>query len=125
LIEVKNKLNATAIEDPCGPVRFLYYTDKMSICHVTVFKKTETHLHKIMEEAYFIDKGRTLLTVGEDATELKEGDTVSIPKDTWHTLENLESEPLEVLVANCPALDQRDIIMKATGKPYRSDNPLP
>lgn len=109
-----SKYDVEPKEDPCGLMRELYNSDNLSIAHVVVLGKAREHLHKKMEEIYYVEKGKGQLIIGNDVLNVKEGDVIPIPKNTWHYLNksNENGEKLEVLVISHPRYDPKDMIFK-------------
>jgi len=107
-----NKDDVEPIEDTCGSIRELYRSEKFSIAYVVLTGKAREHTHRKMEEVYYVEKGIGQLIINDSVTDLKEGDLVPIPKNSWHYLKNLGKEPLEVTVTNSPPFDRSDVITK-------------
>ena len=109
---LKNVSEAEPLEDTCGQIRELYHSDNMSIAHVTIKDKALSHMHRKMEEVYFILSGNGLLYIGEERFKMLVGDTISIPQNTYHHLENLTFKPLELLVITHPRYNISDVILE-------------
>lgn len=104
--------DVTPIQDTCGLIRELYKSEGMSLAYATLDGKAKRHKHLVMEEVYFVVKGNGYLTVDDDKFKVEEGDTVSIPKGSWHFLEAEKKSPLEVLVATHPKFTLDDVILE-------------
>lgn len=74
------------IQDPCGLLREIYNSENLSIAHVIVTADAKKHMHKKLEEVYYVTKGEGQIVIGNDVLDIKEGDTIPIPKNTWHFL---------------------------------------
>jgi mannose-6-phosphate isomerase-like protein (cupin superfamily) len=70
--------------------------------------KTRLHWHRIVEEIYFILKGRGLMTIGEEVFPVNVGDSVLIPPGKPHRIENTGKSSLKVLCACSPAYSHED-----------------
>jgi len=112
MIKKVNKKDIKPKEDPCGLLRELYNSDNLSISHDVVIGTAGKHMHKKMEEVYYVERGEGQLVIGDEVLDIKEGDIVSIPKNTWHFLKKLEDKPLEVLVVTYPKYDPDDLILE-------------
>lgn len=111
MIKKINKRDVEPKEDPCGLLRELYGSENISIAHDIVLGTSQKHMHRQMEEIYYIEKGEGQLIVGEEILEMKTGDLVAIPKNTWHYLKKLKGKPLEVLVVTHPKYIPEDLIL--------------
>lgn len=69
------------------------------------------HQHAQIEEIYYIVSGLGLMTVGDEAREVKAGDAVYIPRGHRHTLANTGSEPMNILLICGPAFFYEDEIV--------------
>jgi mannose-6-phosphate isomerase-like protein (cupin superfamily) len=58
----------------------------------------EPHQHEDEEQFYFILSGIGLVTVGEEKQEVKEGDAVYLPPKLMHSIKNVGSFPLRMLM---------------------------
>lgn len=103
-------------EDPCGLLRELYGSEKISIAHDIVLGEAEPHMHKKMEEVYYVTKGIGQIMIDEEVLDIKEGDLIPIPKNTWHYLRKIDEKDLEVLVITHPRYDPNDLILKESTK---------
>src|SRR5262245_29356306 len=81
-----------------------------SLAEATVAPGAETHLHqhRATEELYHITQGVGLMTLGDDAFEVRVGDTVAIPPGIRHRIRNLGTEPLRILCCCAPAYAHDD-----------------
>ncbi len=102
--------NVPAIPDTCGFIKELYSSPNLSLAYVFLDGKAKKHKHNIMEEVYFVTKGSGFLTISDKKYSIKKGDTIAIPKNTYHFLETHESS-LEVLVITHPKFDVNDVIL--------------
>lgn len=112
MLEKISKYDVKPIEDPCGLLRELYKSENLSIAHVVVLGDARKHMHKEMEEVYYVEKGEGQLVIGDKVLDIRQGDTIPIPKNTWHCLKKLEGKELEVLVITYPKYDHDDLILE-------------
>ncbi|MEK6846146.1 MAG: cupin domain-containing protein [Nanoarchaeota archaeon] len=98
------------LEDTCGKIQELYHSDQLSIAYVIVTGIAKSHIHRRMEEVYYIEKGEGKLYVGKEVHPVEPGNIVAIPKNVFHHLERTSAEPLEVMVVTHPKYDVTDVI---------------
>ncbi|MBT4192023.1 MAG: cupin domain-containing protein [Candidatus Diapherotrites archaeon] len=110
-MKIIRKDDVTPIDSSCGALRELYSSGNIDISHNIVTKDAKKHLHKKMEEVYYITKGEGIVVIGEEEFEVREGDTIPIPKNTWHQLK-LAKEPFELIVVIHPKFDASDEIFE-------------
>ena len=79
--------------------------DGISFCteDVTPGRKMRVHKHLNNEELIFIHKGQGALTLDEQLVEVKTGDVVFVPRNTWHGLDNTGDENLLMVFQYSPA----------------------
>ena len=70
------------------------------------------HHHRELEEIYSSLSGRGRMTVGEQTSDVAEGDAVYVPRGHRHTLENTGAEPIRLLVVCGPAFFYEDEIFE-------------
>ena len=73
--------------------------------------ETEEHYHRASEEIYFFTHGSGRMRLGDEETEVSEGDTVVIPPGTRHKLWNTGSEPLKLLCCCAPPYSHEDTVL--------------
>ncbi|MBI4019940.1 MAG: cupin domain-containing protein [Candidatus Aenigmarchaeota archaeon] len=105
-------IDVKPLEDACGLLRELYHSDNMSIAHVEVIRDARKHKHLKMEEVYYVNKGIGQLYLGGKVLGIEEGDTIPIPKGTWHYLKKFRDIKLEVLAITHPRYDPEDVIFE-------------
>ena len=66
-------------------------------------RKMRIHKHLNHDELIFIHKGAGTLSLDEETIDLKAGDVVFIPRDTWHGLDNTGNENLKMVFQYSPA----------------------
>ncbi|HEY6957071.1 MAG TPA: cupin domain-containing protein [Flavisolibacter sp.] len=66
-------------------------------------RKMRVHKHLDNDELIFIHGGQGTLTLDEERIEVKKGDVVFVPRDTWHGLDNTGSEVLQMVFQYSPA----------------------
>ncbi len=86
---------------------------KQSLAEATVPSGTQTqlHLHKQSEEIYYITRGQGVMTIGENKFSVKVGDSILIPPNTPHQIQNDHSEDLIFLCMCSPAYSHQDTIL--------------
>ena len=79
--------------------------DGISFCteDMTPGRKMRVHKHLNNEELIFIHKGQGALTLDEQLVEVKTGDVVFVPRNTWHGLDNTGDESLLMVFQYSPA----------------------
>ncbi len=84
-----------------------------SVAHATLAPKQKTarHFHPLAEETYFVLRGRALMEVDGETTELSAGDAVAIPNGAKHQIENIGDEELIFLCCCAPAYAHEDTIL--------------
>ena len=112
MIKKINKRDIEPKETSCGLLRELYASENLSIAHDIVLQDAKKHMHKKMEEIYYVEKGEGELVIGNEVLKIKEGDLIPIPKNTWHYLRRIKNKPLEVLVITYPKFDPKDVIFE-------------
>jgi mannose-6-phosphate isomerase-like protein (cupin superfamily) len=108
-MKVTRKNEVMPIDSGCGELRELYKSDKLDIAHVIVNTPSKKHMHKKTLEVYYITKGAGIVVIGDEELEVKEGDTIPIPKNTWHYLKT-KGKPFELLTITHPKWTQEDEI---------------
>jgi len=107
---IRNITSIEPIDDTCGRIQQLYDSENITIAYVMITGKARSHLHKKTEEVYYVQKGRGNLFIGDDKFKVEPGDIVPLPKNTFHHLERISAEPLELLVVTNPRYDVSDVI---------------
>ena len=102
-----------AIKDICGKIQEMSSTDNLSIAYITVINKSVPHLHKNTDEIYYIVKGRGFITIGNEKQEIEKDDSISIPKNVFHSIEKSSDEPLELIAITSPKYNPDDVIEKS------------
>src|SRR6478736_1334079 len=79
--------------------------DGISFCveDMSPGRKMRVHKHLNNDELIFIHKGEGTLTLNEQLVEVKTGDVVFVPRDTWHGLDNTGNENLLMVFQYSPA----------------------
>lgn len=77
----------------------------VSIGLAVVADRIKPHYQKISDEIYYIVQGEGTLTVDGETRNLRQGDTVAIPKGKVHGFVNTGSEPCLVLFASGPKFE--------------------
>ncbi len=66
-------------------------------------RKMRIHKHLNNDELIFIHKGEGTLTLDEESIQVKTGNVVFVPRDTWHGLDNTGKENLLMVFQYSPA----------------------
>ena len=77
------------------------------------------HLHREMEETFFVRQGRLQFLLGDDVTTLEAGDFVRVPPGVRHGYANHSGAPVELLVSFHPG-GFEELFLN-----YRTDQPSP
>ncbi len=72
---------------------------------------TLRHLHKSSEEIYHITQGRGKMRLGEKYFSVSVGDTICIPTNTIHQIENTGDTDLVILCVCSPAYSHEDTVL--------------
>jgi len=73
---------------------------------------TESHLHRVTEEIYFVLRGVGRMTLGTERRAAGPGDGILIPSGTPHTIENVGQEPLVFLCCCAPPYSHEDTVLE-------------
>ena len=111
-MKVISRDKVKSIKDVCGTIKELYSSTNLSLSIATITGKSTPHMHKKMEEIYFVLKGRGEIFIGNESATIKEGDLVAIPKNKFHYVQTEKGESIEVIVATHPGFDPNDVIEK-------------
>jgi mannose-6-phosphate isomerase-like protein (cupin superfamily) len=109
---MKQKINKDEIvpkDDACGAIRELYRSPNLTMAHVEITGDAKSHLHKQMEEIYYVTKGEGELVIGDKVLKIREGDLIPIPKNTYHQLRKTNEAPFEIIFVTYPAFDMKDV----------------
>lgn len=79
---------------------------------VHIGQKTKPHKHLTSEEIYHITSGTGLMTIETENFMVNQGDTVCIPPDRWHAIENTGTVPLVFLCCSSPAYRHDDTVLR-------------
>ena len=69
---------------------------------------TRLHRHRLSEELYHITAGCGRMTLGNVLLDVVPGDTICVPPNTPHCIENTGNEPLRLLCCCSPAYAHDD-----------------
>lgn len=99
----------------------------ISFCteYMTPGRKMRVHKHLHHDELIFIHRGQGTFTLDEQTIEVKTGDVVFVPKDTWHGLDNTGKEDLVMVFQYTPAGFEEYFIENGTqaGMPAKERSP--
>jgi quercetin dioxygenase-like cupin family protein len=62
-------------------------------------KANPRHRHRYCEEVLYLLKGRLRHTLGDQAHDLRPGDTITVPADVFHNAINVGDDDAEMIVA--------------------------
>lgn len=79
--------------------------DNISFCTEDIIpgRKLRIHKHLNNDELIFIHKGQGTFTLDEKVIEVKTGDVIFVPRDTWHGLDNTGKDNLIMIFQYSPA----------------------
>ena len=66
-------------------------------------RKMRVHKHLNNDELIFIHKGEGKFTLDEEIMDVRTGDVIFVPRDTWHGLDNTGKESLLMVFQYSPA----------------------
>jgi mannose-6-phosphate isomerase-like protein (cupin superfamily) len=108
-MKIINRKDIKYIKDACGKLQELYNSKNLSLSYSIIQNKSRAHMHKKMEEIYFIVKGKADLKIGNKIFPIKAGDVFAIPKNKYHNIQNVK-EIIELVVVTSPKFNSKDII---------------
>lgn len=111
-MKVISRDKVKSIKNVCGTIKELYSSRDLSLSIATITGKSTPHMHKRMEEIYFVIKGSGRIFIGDESKIIKEGDLIVIPKNKFHYVQTEDNETIEVIVATHPGFDKNDVIEK-------------
>lgn len=71
-------------------------------------RQSQAHYHNLIEEVYYLLAGCGLLTVGQETSTVRAGDTIVIPPGTSHKIANTGETELVMIVTCAPAWHVED-----------------
>jgi mannose-6-phosphate isomerase-like protein (cupin superfamily) len=77
---------------------------------IFVKESVPTHKHQYHSETVVVLSGTGMMTLGSEYFEIKEGDVIFIPANTWHDVKVTSITPLKVLSIQAPRFDGTDRI---------------
>jgi len=89
------------------------YGDSLSTGFLIWVKDTvKTHLHNWHSESIVVLEGEATMYLGDEVMKIQPGETLFIPKKTWHAVKVTSSTPLKVLSIQSPGFygDDREFI---------------
>lgn len=75
-------------------------------------QQTMTHKHMASEEIYYFTSGSGCMFVGQEHREVRAGDTVAIPAETYHSVRNTGDTDLVIICACTPPYSHADTVVK-------------
>jgi mannose-6-phosphate isomerase-like protein (cupin superfamily) len=90
-------------------------TEEVSFARAVVKPKRKTikHYHDFLE-IYFIDKGDGIIRIHDEVKNIKNGDSIIIPKKSWHMVENIGDGDLVIWCICVPAFSESQTVMSLT-----------
>ncbi|MCL1475356.1 cupin domain-containing protein [Argonema antarcticum] len=85
----------------------------------------ELHIHRQMEEMFYVLEGEVEIQVGERIVQGQTGAFVLVPRNTPHTFSNRGTKPAKLLIMFCPAGEREKYfeglaeLLKEGNKPSR------
>ncbi|MBD2185817.1 cupin domain-containing protein [Planktothrix sp. FACHB-1355] len=85
----------------------------------------ELHIHRQMEEMFYVLEGEVEIQVGERIVQGQPGAFVLVPRNTPHTFSNRGTKPAKLLIMFCPAGEREKYfeglaeLLKEGNKPSR------
>jgi mannose-6-phosphate isomerase-like protein (cupin superfamily) len=92
----------------CGKLKELYNSENLNLAYTIIEEGFKKHKHNKTEEVYFVVKGKGKIRIGDEVSEVKEGDVIPIPKNKYHCITEV-SEKIE-LIAVSNGFDESDMI---------------
>lgn len=79
-----------------------------------IWIKLKVKLHKHVEhtEHLYVLGGKGNFTIGNQVKQIKKGDLITIPKNTWHGVEVTSKKPMKVISVQSPEFKGIDRIFK-------------
>jgi mannose-6-phosphate isomerase-like protein (cupin superfamily) len=72
---------------------------------------TQLHFHPKTEEFYYVIEGCGRMKIGDEVNEVVVGDSILIPADAVHTLQNTGSADLKILCCCAPPYSHDDTVL--------------
>lgn len=69
------------------------------------------HKHEHHSENVVVIEGSAIMTLGDKQQEIKAGDVIFIPANTWHDVRVISDIPLKVVSVKSPYDDGKDVII--------------
>lgn len=89
------------------------YSDSLTSSFVIFIKKeVKEHKHALHAEHVIVLDGTAEMKVNDKSFNIKKGDIVFIPKNTWHYVKTTSKTPLKVISVQAPYFDGKDRIFK-------------
>lgn len=108
---IKNNNNVDFVEIEGGRINFLISSnqteDKVGVYESELEPKTQgapMHLHRIMDEIFYVIEGELSIVVGEEKIVGRSGEVIFVPKGTPHGFSNRGEKRLKILIIFSPAL---------------------
>lgn len=116
---VRNSTNSEKVDFLKGKINFRVCSDntadRVGIFEYEVPSKAigaAVHIHKKMEEIFYVIEGEVSLIIGSEHIVGKAGDVILIPRGTIHGFSNKGEKPLKILIMFSPALKQEEFFRK-------------
>lgn len=78
---------------------------------IFIKEKVAMHKHEHHSENVFVLEGTAIMQLGEVRQEIKPGDLIFIPKNTWHEVIVTSETPLKVISVQSPLFDGKDRVL--------------
>jgi mannose-6-phosphate isomerase-like protein (cupin superfamily) len=92
------------------------FHDTINVSSFLIFIKKEVKLHKHIthDEQVYVIEGEGKMQLGEKIKEIKKGDFIFIPKNTYHSVKTTSNNELKVISIQAPYFDGKDRFFKKT-----------
>jgi mannose-6-phosphate isomerase-like protein (cupin superfamily) len=90
------------------------FHDTINVSSFLIFINKEVKLHKHIthDEQVYVMEGEGQMQLGEKIKEIKKGDFIFIPKNTFHSVKTTSNNELKVISIQAPYFDGKDRFFK-------------
>lgn len=78
---------------------------------IFIAEQVPMHKHEFHSENVYVLEGTATMTLGSDRLEIKPGDLIFIPANTWHDVKVSSDIPLKVISIQAPEFDGKDRVI--------------
>ena len=83
----------------------VFQNETMSFNLGIVSSEVPDHYHRISDEIYYVHSGRGTMRLGDEYTDVADGDIISIPRGTVHGLKKTGPDRLVIFIITSPPFD--------------------